>query len=251
MTFNEQNKILEITPSKTEGKDTGYDIDRSLELSEVVSEAETLLNSIEHDSVVTVDDIHKLGEKLDRVSFTIEGESLTFSELKKIPNLKNDREIWEEMRKGYFTRIGELTFLPRDLVGVLTSSSSRNWFLENGVALPNLEVLSYGAASLLARFPASFHLGLRELPDEIAEVFSRDDWTPYIETTSPEQRILNFDRVTTLSEEAARLLSQTKGFLGLRGIVSLSSVAIEHLTKLKGKIFCPLTPLAREGAKMK
>lgn len=194
-----QEKIADIKEPQQDV--AGLEIAETPELEKVVDAANNLSEKIEKNENVTARDVLDLEEASGQIKIDFYGKKITLEEIRKIPNLKENKRLWDDIMSGNYHDGGldDLTFLP--------------------------EKVAEAASKFEGTFTLSFYR-LDSLSSEIAEALSK--W---------KGQYLLLDGITSLSKKEAKALSNFEGKkISLMSLTSLSDEAAQELSNFNGDI---------------
>lgn len=206
--FEMQEKLsqADISGSEREGQEPGLELVKGEGLDVVVDVANDLAGKIEGDKKVTGEDVLKLDKALGKVKLNISGEKMTIDEVKKIPDLKMNMELWEKIMKGDKYILDDI----------------------NAQIIENLTYLTVGIASRLielAKRDRKLQLvftKLEKLSDNVADVLGHASFEG-----------LKLNGVRFLSDKQVDSLCNFQGGLFLEGLEDVSDEAIERLASIQ------------------
>jgi hypothetical protein len=214
----EENLIKEnvSTPSEKSG---GVELSGTPQLDEVKQGLNNLDKAINHDTAIDLEDLNRVGSSLEEVKVVIGGSEMTVEEAQKIPDLKENMKLWEEMKTGEIkSAVERMTYITPGVAEFLSKKY-------NELNFYNLLTLSDEAAKYLGNHvgPVLKFTKVEEISDVAAECLSKHKGFLYL------------DRLISLSDTAAESLSKsTVRILSFKSLRSLSPAAAQALSKYKG-----------------
>ncbi|MFA6296120.1 MAG: hypothetical protein WC663_02110 [Patescibacteria group bacterium] len=152
----------DIQGPEKESEKIGLEIARTPESETVKDLANEFHEAIQNDSPITYGKVEDFREALGKLKFNIGGEMMTAEEVKKIPDLKMNMEIWEEIRRRDYRRVRELTFIIPDIYHII-SQTGRVFSLEKIDSLPDEIALLFLDFSFQVKISDNFKKHLTEL----------------------------------------------------------------------------------------
>lgn len=212
----EENILKDSTDSSEQESRVKFSAIPTVELETLANNLSVLHLAVDHNAPVSIEKIKELKSSIKGVTIDIFGREMTIEEIEKDPSLVKNIRIWREIENGNFRNISDLTFLP-DNIGKILSKQKIEISLTNlreltdiaaeylsehsgSLRLSKIEKLSDEAIALLSKHHGPLFLGVSTLSDQAARALCDHDGTGLI-----------FDKITFLSNEAAKILSQYKG----------------------------------------
>jgi hypothetical protein len=210
------NEIIQKDETESsKGKNTGegFEIAKTLELEELSKDISKINEAISHDQKINLSDVENIEKTIGQIKINIDGEEMTIAEAKKIPALKENIKIWEEIRNGSIKNSKMLTLITPEIASILAEQIGAFW-------LNGLTTLSDEAAERLSKHKDGIFLNnLTTLSDNAAEHLSKHKGPLWL------------NGLTTLSDIAAEHFSNSNWLFSLNGLTSISNTAAEHLSK--------------------
>ncbi|MFA6296172.1 MAG: hypothetical protein WC663_02375 [Patescibacteria group bacterium] len=128
-----QEKIADV--KEPQQKVEGLEIAKTEELKKVVAAANVLAEKIERNENVTAGDVLDLKEALGQVKFDFYGDPLTSEEIKKIPNLQKNIEVYKGIKAKKFLTgdLSILTYLPVKIAETIKRDFKSSMLFLNGL----------------------------------------------------------------------------------------------------------------------
>jgi hypothetical protein len=188
----DENLIYEAT-KPTEKSREGFEMSPE-QANQITAELSKLNDAILHDKPISIDDLEDLSKVARGTKIDVGGEIMTVEEAEKIPDLKRNMKIWDEMKEGNFENTGKLTFLTPKVARIFSEKCNRTelW-------LESLSVFSPEVAKELAKFKGK-HIclcGVRFVSDLVAMYLGKSN-IEYV----------NLHELESLSEVAAKNLAE-------------------------------------------
>jgi hypothetical protein len=235
------NEIIqkdETESSKERNTGEGFEISKTSELEKFTKDISKINEAISHDQKINLSDVENIEKTIGLIKVNIGGEEMTIAEAKKIPDLKENIKIWNEIRAGNFTNTVKLNFITPEIAKYLSKHKGIIW-------LDGLTAISDTAAEYLSKHRGMISLdSLTSLSDKAAEHLSKHK--DYIalnslttisntvaEHLSKHNENISLGGLTSISDTIAEHLSKHEGILYLQGLTSISDVAAEHLSRHK------------------
>ena len=205
-----------VDPSEHERQREAVEVTPSLGSERMIEKLGVLDNAINHDEVLTSEDMMALDNVLENkdIKVLVGGQEFTIGELEKVA--EENKEIWDEICSGNFRNFEKLTFVTPEIATYLVEKKT-------DLCFRNLTILSAPVAEILSKIEDKKNLSFKvtKISDEVAEHLSKHVGTLFL------------SEVTELSDKAAELLSHHDGTISL-GPTHLSSSAAESLSNHKG-----------------
>ncbi len=220
-------EVQDISASEKEKRESGLELARGKELDEVVKSADNLAGKIESDENVKGEDVLKLEEALGKVKVNVYGEELIIEEIRKIPDWRQNMEIWHKIMAMEGSEVDvaqvdtltrQITFLPVEVAQKIITFS-----LGERLNFPVLKTVSSKTASVLATHEELF-LGIEKLSSDATRHLGQ------------QKGVLYMSDVKYLSDEVVRYLSLHKGRLYLPRLEDVSDQAIKLLAKMGSRL---------------
>ncbi|MFA6296177.1 MAG: hypothetical protein WC663_02400 [Patescibacteria group bacterium] len=251
-----QENVADVIEPK-QNTEPNIEIAQTPELENVVDTANVLAEKIEGDEKVTEGDVYDLREALGQMKFDIGGKMMTANELRENPELLANYRILQEMKKGNFSNIQNLTNLSSETAEFLVKQGFK---VGNILDFRKIKKLSLDSLRILSKWEGTAidFSGLTDMPKELARILKdfKDvrnlDFNGLTDLPSESAAILkdwngdclSFDGLATISRNTAKELSKWKGFfLEIRGIKTLDQETAKILGKWEStKPRVPLFP---------
>ncbi len=221
MPSREQLVSQDISTPEIKSSESGLEIAQNTQLESAVSKANEIAESIQQDKPVTAEQVLELEKDLGNLKVNIGGEEMTMAEARKIPDLKMNMRIWEEIKTGKYDRMSEITHVSSEIVKILIKSER--------IFLPQAHSFSKSAIELLGTVKNRplFLDGLREISDYEAECLGNHVGTLFLRN------------VITLSDSQAEHLSHHVGNLRMDNLSSLSDKGAAQFINFQQHIEVP------------
>lgn len=123
----------------------GLELSKTKELNDLVDRANELADDLKNDRNITVGRMERFEEAMRKlkVNFGAEGETMTIEELKRIPDIKKNTEIFNEINSGSIDRDKELTYITPGIARILVG------FGVDVLYLDGLSQISDGVAEII------------------------------------------------------------------------------------------------------
>ena len=107
--------LADIVESKNKSDQAGLVMAQTDALEGVIDGLNLIQEAIQGDRDLTEEDLRVLERTLSRMTINVGGEEMTVEQARKIPDLKKNMEIWQEIQDENFGRINELTFVASEI----------------------------------------------------------------------------------------------------------------------------------------
>ncbi|MFA6296733.1 MAG: hypothetical protein WC663_05235 [Patescibacteria group bacterium] len=193
--MREQEAIHDVTMESEKKSESGLEIVKNEDSEKVVEIAKDLNDKIDKNEPIKGEEVLDLREALRKMKFDFYGEKKTADEIKEIPNVKRNIEIYEN---GEIIDFDEVTYLPKEIAVKLIAKATE---ANTAIFLRGLHFISDEVALLLSRFVGNIYLdGLETITDKQAELFLEH------------RGGITLSGLTDLSDIGVRYLSQTSDF---------------------------------------
>ncbi len=108
-----QQEIFE--PKKNSGEKPGMELSRNQELENLKESLATIQSLIDHDQVVHSQNLESLENSFKKMMISLEGIDNTVDSVEKIPFLKKNVKIWQEIKDDNFANMSGLDQEPPKL----------------------------------------------------------------------------------------------------------------------------------------
>ena len=160
------NQELQPPPNKSED---GIELHNSPELEETTNIISQINQAIATDSPVTAQSILELKESIAELTVDINGEQVPLKDIKDIPDIKDNINIWQEIKQDNLANISKITYITPGIAQILSKH-------QGDLYLRGLTTLSDIAAEHLSNHQGTLDLdGLTTLSDKAAEHLSKHE----------------------------------------------------------------------------
>jgi hypothetical protein len=226
----DQNAIQETTGSEKKESRHGFELPEAT-TKEIVEQLSSLDSSINHDVAITAKNVSHIDGAISRIDV---------GGIEKIPELKRNLIIWQEVRNGDFRRVPWISYLTNEMA---KEFSTMNY---GRASFPRISNISDEAIRYLVNDKGlELTLGISSISEKAAEYISKQAGSvrlnnlenlsvgvaSYLAKVHGE---LYLNRLDTLSIGVAEQLGRHDGGLELASVTTLSDDAIKHLCQSKG-----------------
>ena len=202
--MKEKPNQYQETTEEDLNKKPGFELPKA-QAENLARELSSVANLVSHDQPVKEKDIENLDSAI---------QGMKVEEIEKIPDLKKNAKIYQEINDGNFENTYKLTYITDEIAEIIGTQKNIN--------LSHLKQLTDRQAELICKDISSINLaGLTTLTDNVAE---------YLGKTRSRVELFH---LATISDKAAESRSKVGGSLYL-GITTLSDNAAEYLSKHMG-----------------
>lgn len=215
MLENKKN-IGEVSKSETVNSKPGIEIVPGNDLEQLEDTLSVVANLVAHDDPVFTANLEDIDSAAADMKVDVGGVLLDVEEIEKIPHLKENAKIWQEIKDGLFEHVKLLEYIPDEIAAILSTykGSLMLWSLEN---------LSLSAAKCLGKFDGWL---------DLLSIVSTTD--KILEQLSFHKGYLNLENLNSLSDKGAEFLSHHDGRIVLRKLKNISDKGLEHLAGFTG-----------------
>lgn len=208
---NQHKEISEAEPSE---KKPTLEIAKNPELDNLQKELQAFADLLDHNRPISSDDVERVDYAMKHVDVDVGGNTgLSIEYAKTLYGIRENAKIWQEIKKGDFSNIGQLDYITDEVAEILSG-------YQGSLDLKGLFTLSDKAAEYLGNYDGRLDLsGLTVLSDKASECLSRHTGGR-----------LDLDGLPALSDYAAEQLSRHKGELSLYHVKVISEKAAQYLS---------------------
>lgn len=191
----------DISGPEQEKQELGLELVKNEQLDNVVDAANELDRKMKGDLPVTDGDVSRLEEALKFVKVNFYGDKMSIDEIKKIPDLKENMELWEGIENGEIDNSDSITYITKDIARTLFGEARKRHY--GSLSFKKLKVLSDDTANEIFNLASGMGLyfdssDLNHLSDET------------IDTLCVSRVILvSLKYVDNLSDNAIRMLAES------------------------------------------